>query len=151
MSKFLPPQLRNNPKPEELKIDEKSFPDLAVQKAPVKTYADQAENWRIQKTESELKERVDAQMEMYRQEKKTRQKEEDALLIQQNPFRNRVKKTTVEVQKVEAPKEDDGWTLVEKKPRHIRKDKVNFDEVPEEMSSSSSEEDDCQDKDSLWN
>jgi hypothetical protein len=90
--------------------------------------------------------------EQRKRERIQRKKEEDDRLKASLPpmvFRSVVAQEQPEevVQEV-----TDEWTVVQRKPRKEPKSKINFDEVPEEMSESSEHDewDDCHDKDSLW-
>jgi len=116
------------------------------------SFADKAESWRQQRLQDDHNKIVESRMAKYRHEKAEARKLDDELLAKTLPFRNSGKTETIKYscQTKNVEQADDGWTTVEKKSRHVRKDKVDFEEVPEELSSSSEEEQEQYDKDSLW-
>jgi hypothetical protein len=133
---------------------ETNFPSLnttTVAPAYKSSYAGKAEDWRKQRLETEHNEKVDAQIAAVRARKARESLEESHFLASQSPFKNRAKPVTEEKPVITAQPEDDGWTLVQKKPRKERKDKVNFDEVPEDVSIESDVvSDHDKDNGSLW-
>ena len=131
-----------------------SAPVMIKKTEKTNSYADKAEEWRLQRLEIEHNERVEAELAKARAERASRRKDEDELLMKASPFRKRTEKVEVAQTTHTSEKvEDDGWTTIVKKTRQPRKSKVDFEEVPEDESIPS-ENDDYEggnDKDSLWN
>ena len=116
------------------------------------SYSGKADSWTTQKLHDEhAKQQADA-AEHRKHERIRQNKEEDARLKASLPSMVFKKPTVVEYHE-DAPKRvEDEWTVVERKVRKEPKSKINFDEVPEDMSdiSEHDEWDEYADKDSLW-
>ena len=155
MDKYVTPSLRTKTEKPIIETSEKSFPMLGEYRKSknVMSYSEQAEEWKQQRIQKEIEYREEAEMVEMMKKHSLERKEEDKRLLDSSPFKNR-KVQKQDIQKAEAKiTADDGWTLVQKKPRHVRKDKVNFDEVPEDAPISSDEDEHAwvDDKDSIWN
>ena len=158
MSKYVPPKLRKQTI-EKVEINE--FPILGNNQPVSRTiqsndgsYADKAENWRQQRLQDEHNKKVEAEMELYRSKKAAERKLEDELISKASPFKNRtVKQATTAIAAPIKEDDNDGWQVVQKKKRKERSDKVDFNEVPEDFSSNSEDDehyDHEPDKDTLW-
>jgi len=156
MSKYVPPSMRKQTTSEP-KVETNNFPELGnstvTTKQSIGSYAEKAEEWRIQRLEIEEKERIERYKAEIKAERAVRQRDEDAYILRRSVVKKaekpKIDTTVVAPTTVADP---DGWTTVQKKPRKERKDAVNFEEIPEEMSSDSeAHEYEYQDRSSLWN
>ena len=95
------------------------------------SYASKASEWKKQREEIEMKERIQAELAIEEEEKRKRQAEEDDYIAGTIGLRKRNENVVETVVTVEAPVSE--WTTVTRKARKIRKDKVDFNEVPEVM------------------
>ena len=140
---YVPPSMRDKKTDKEIAIENaKSLPDTEfpalgasafVRPRPSigVSFAAQAAEWKKQREEIEMKERIQAELAIEAEQKRKRQEEEDAYIASTIGTR-RIKEKTVEtVMTVSAPVNE--WTTVSKKLRKERKDKVDFDEVPEDI------------------
>jgi len=143
---YIPPSMREKKSDKEISIEnaaalieqpDSHFPSLGasafvrVKPSSGMSFADQALEWKKQREEIEMKERIQAELAIEAEQKRKRQAEEDGYTASKIGNR-RIKENIVEtIAAVAAPVSE--WTTVMKKPRKERKDKVNFDEVPEDM------------------
>lgn len=116
------------------------------------SYSGKADSWTTQKLHDEDAKRQADAAEQRRIERIQRSKEEDERLKASLPSMVFRKPTVIEQHETAQKQVEDEWTVVQKKPRKEPKSKINFDEVPEDMSESSEHDewDDYADKDSLW-
>lgn len=145
MSKYIAPSFRKNaeataPVPSDFPnlINGGAGSTLAVLRNG--TFADKANSWRQQHIDNEQKKVMDTRVAELRKQNAEHSKLNDDLLVRSLPSTYRPKKKeTQPVAQVANQSLDDGWTVVTKKAKHIRRDAVDFTEVPEEMELSSDE------------
>lgn len=113
------------------------------------SYAEQAEIARQKFEEEKMNSRIQAERERLRKERIEKQKLEDELIRKTLPsFKKKVVEDTVQRYYQEETPQDDGWTTVERKKPKAPKQKVNYNEVPEDMPSES--EHDSEGSDTYW-
>jgi hypothetical protein len=143
---YVPPSMREKKSEKEISIEnaaalieqpDSHFPSLGasafirVRPSTGISFAEQALEWKKQREEIEMKERIQAELAIEAEQKRKRQAEEDEYTASKIGNR-RIKEKTVETGMAVAASVSE-WTTVIKKSRKERKDRVNFDEVPEEM------------------
>jgi hypothetical protein len=143
---YIPPSMREKKSEKEISIEtaaalieqpDSHFPSLGasafvrVRPSTGISFAEQALQWKKQREEIEMKERIQAELAIEAEQKRKRQAEEDDYTASKIGNRHIKEKTVETVMAVAAPVSE--WTTVIKKSRKERKDRVNFDEVPEEM------------------
>lgn len=165
---YIPPHLRKGQfnykfiKPEEKVVNEEKiqqqlnsdqhFPSLGKtivkQSAGGSSYAEQAELARQKFEEEKMNSRIQAERERLRKERIEKQKLEDELLRQSLPtFKKKVVETVERTYREDIP-QDDGWTTVERKKPKTPKQKINYDEVPEDITTES--EHDSEGSETYW-
>ena len=155
MPRYIPPSLRREvSEDEKLAQDVKAVQDYSdhdfpllggtgqVGKKPVLEYAAKAQEWE----QKIIKERVDARMNAFKQERKRQEEEENRLMFAAIPKPKQpvpvVKPLVEEI--IEEPKQEDEWTLVKPKVRKPKKEKV-YTEEDFELEDIGGEEDE-----SMW-
>jgi len=126
------------------------FPTLGTSTSsskPSLSYADKAREWNERKEEVEMNKRIEAEMQIQRQERARRKQEEEDYLRSTFAVRREVAEVTKQVF-VEEPKIESEWTTVQRKPRKPKKAVFDYEDIP--LPEIDAEDQEFNDGDSIW-